>query len=938
MNRTATILITWILLESYAHADYTLVSNTKGSFILFDEHNKALLTLGTVAFKKKWRWTGIEKQEQKKTDVSTTYSYLLDKRRIAWDLSMQTQEKVINLTSTIRSTTPIPLTYIALTLAPDEALKGGSVIIIDTKGKKTRLTIPLKVRQSKKIAQINYLDASNKIKLSVNFSQPVDIHHDQYSRIKLATDIISQETPSFNEISIKFPQKIHFYHSLAELPKQVDHSTWFPFKTKALTRVSLISMQDWLTTPTSPLLTKKGSVLRDGNKKKIWGTNVTYFYVAPEKKNALERTHFFTQLGINSVRMHKLTNPSWEGLGTYKKASEYDKEKMKKFDYWLNTLKESGISYGFSPIWDLMVFEGDKNQLTAYDEIIKANPKKPVTTGLVWFAKDIQDLHIETLTNLLNHKNPYSGLTYANDPALDYIEIQNEENIFFYTFFTAVKKHPTYHKLLNKQFSDWLIKKYKTHSRLVNTWGASSIDAFKKHGALPNEELSKRNINPFLNPWFYDNKATTGYLSKRLQDTAQFLFEKQQNYYHRASKAIRRTGYKGLIVTSNWQAGDKGAHFLNLLGDSTLGIVDRHNYQGGAMGRPGHTAKSGFKLNNTTMLDDPGSAMLSIGMQQVFQRPFMASEWLAVVPSEWAAADTTILAAYGFGLQGWDMSYHFTSDGNNFSNTLDFSSNKYNNRTPVGLGLYPVLSRMVLRGDITEAKPIAIRRLNKEQAIKNSYDFKNTLQQTNDVKSFTGTPHHNALAAGKVLIEFTKEKSSSTIKPWRQKYERANPDGSHTIRSSTNQLAWTYSKNKKDGFIEINSQGTQGIVGFTKDKSYTFNDINIQSHSPYSVILATAKSPTGTLQSDKEVIILAIARAHNTDMNFFGSLIADMGKAPIILEPVKATLQFKRKGVVKVLDHNGVATGKTYPLDSSGVFKLNTERDKTIYYLVSFES
>jgi len=46
---------------------------------------------------------------------------------------------------------------------------------------------------------------------------------------------------------------------------------------------------------------------------------------------------------------------------------------------------------------------------------------------------DIQDLMIEMVVNLLKHKNPYTQATYAKDPALSYIEIHNEDDIFFFT-------------------------------------------------------------------------------------------------------------------------------------------------------------------------------------------------------------------------------------------------------------------------------------------------------------------------------------------------------------------------------------------------------------------------------------------------------------------------------------------------------------------------
>ncbi len=50
---------------------------------------------------------------------------------------------------------------------------------------------------------------------------------------------------------------------------------------------------------------------------------------------------------------------------------------------------------------------------------------------------------IEMVVNLLKHKNPYTGRTYADEPALCFIELQNEDDIFFYTSPGAFNACPT---------------------------------------------------------------------------------------------------------------------------------------------------------------------------------------------------------------------------------------------------------------------------------------------------------------------------------------------------------------------------------------------------------------------------------------------------------------------------------------------------------------
>lgn len=936
-------IILWSAYHQHAVADYTVTNISKGVFLVSDENKQAVAKLHGLSFKPRWQWMGVEENAITESKHTTTYSYLMDNGNIQWKLAMQAQtstptNNTLAITSELSANKTIPLTYIALALSPDKSMNNGRAIITDTAGVKTELNIPLRVKNMSNVRKIQFVHADKTLHFSMSFTSPVDLHIDRSVRIKLVDKEITAENNTVHTATISTPQPLTFYSHAAQLPNDTNHASWFAFTPTSTAEAGAIGMQDWLS-PSDDIAVIDGATIHQNHRaQKVWGTNVEYIDVAPTQKNADKRTRFFAKYGINSVRLHKLTNSSWEGLGNDLSASQYDEKKLSRFDYWLHTLKDHGISYGFSPIWDLRVFDGDKDKLLAYDELVKAKPQKPVTLGLVWFAEDIQNLHIETMVNLLDHKNPHTGLRYANDPALLYFEIQNEENVFFYTFMSHVKKYPSYHKLLAEQFSDWLITKYQTHEQLVNTWGRSAINTFKNEGGLPDEHLDQRNITPVTSPWFHDNQATTGRRAKRLQDTAEFLFDKQNAYYQKAVNAIRATGYNGMIVSSNWQAGHKGAHFLNLLSDADIGIIDRHNYQGGAKGTPGHVMRSGFTNNNQSMLGNPGSGLLSTGMQQVSDRPFMFSEWLSVVPAEAAAADTALVAIYGFGLQGWDASYHFASNGNGFSPQLTYPQDKkFNNLTPVGVGLYPVLSRMVLRGDITEAQTIATRRLNQQQAITNQYDFENTVEQQHDVKSLSGTPSHNALAAGKILAEFTEEPGVSDISDWEKHYLKKNADGSSTITSNTQELKWTYTHDKKSGFVEVNSKGTQGIIGFTKNTRYDFDDVSITPLSDYSVILATAKSPLGTLQSDKEAIIVAIARAHNTNMNIDGSLIANAGEAPIILEPVKATLTFKRKGTIEILDHDGLPTGKKYPIGTQD-FLLDTQRDKTIYYRVSFDS
>lgn len=70
---------------------------------------------------------------------------------------------------------------------------------------------------------------------------------------------------------------------------------------------------------------------------------------------------------------------------------------------------------------------------------------------------------------------------------------------------------------------------------------------------------------------------------------------------------------------------------------------------------------------------------------------------------------------------------------------------------------------------------------------------------------------------------------------------------------------------------------------------------------------------------------------------FAENRIVAKGEPPIVMEPVRATIEIRRPGdpQVHVLDHSGRKTGKTLAA-AGGVIRVDGVRDKTCYYLVSY--
>ncbi len=714
-----------------------------------------------------------------------------------------------------------------------------------------------------------------------------------------------------------------------------DLSAWYPFQAKSTPEAGAIGMQGWLEKPAGKhgrIVRKGGQLVYNGRPIRLWGLNLCFSTCAPEKELADRRAAFYPKYGINSVRLHKFADGhGWAGIQSADSAAEYDPEGLERMDYQVARLKEAGIYVKLSAHFGtIKIGPADKRDVPYAEEFGKFDGRKNRVSAphsALFYSPDLQKLHIRQMVNLLKHRNPHTGLTYAQDPAIAAIEIINEQSVLFYTSMGPLQKSATLRRMATARFCDWLRAKYGSREGLLKAWGAQALDSFKRE--MPQavgEHLDKRNIVPVGNPWFWDPKQLAGSQAFRKQrhlDTLRFLYELQCEAYGRYVKAVRDAGYQGEILASNWQAGRAYSHYYNLHTDYLVGLIDRHNYFGG--GRQG-------SINNASMLRVPGSGMLSAGMQQVADRPFMLSEWIHVFPNEWGAEGPAIIGAYGMGLQGWDVSYLFQNrDGGGFSSRL---GEAWDVTVPQVLGVFPAVARQVLRGDVKESDVLAARRVHVPSLAEGRLGFDDQIGQQHDVKTFDSDKvPARTLAVARSVVEFTRAYHDTPAFDLR-KYEK---DG--VLTSTTGQLRWAAGKQKLDGHFTVDSPATKAVVGFAEGKTFALGDVTIQPRCPFAAIYVTAQGQREDLHSAKALLVVAIARARNTGMKISedGTRLLDKGRGPILMEPVRATITLRRPGSPKVtlLDHDGLPTGRTLQV-KDGAFHIDGAKDCTPYYLVQY--
>ena len=91
--------------------------------------------------------------------------------------------------------------------------------------------------------------------------------------------------------------------------------------------------------------------------------------------------------------------------------------------------------------------------------------------GISFFDPRVFASEKEYAKKLLTHVNPYAGLTYADDPCVAMIEINNENALFNnYHGGTIDGLSDTYATELRKQWNTWLGNKYKSTEDMMKTW------------------------------------------------------------------------------------------------------------------------------------------------------------------------------------------------------------------------------------------------------------------------------------------------------------------------------------------------------------------------------------------------------------------------------------------------------------------------------------
>ncbi len=292
-----------------------------------------------------------------------------------------------------------------------------------------------------------------------------------------------------------------------------------------------------------------------GEPVRFWGVN-RGGWDSMSRKEWQEAARALAKRGVNLVRFH--SGIFYGGNKEGKPKWEVSEEKLDALFYAIAALKEEGIYSHLSLYFPLWLRGPDEKR---FPGIIGNEP--PFMQHVI--NDDFESIYRSWWKKALTERNPYTGMTLGQDPAVMSLELVNENSFFFWTF--PGKVPARYLATLRKEFGDWAAEKYGSLDKAMRAWDGAKVDG---------DDLAKGELG------FPHWSQVPARKSARDKDTVHFLALKQRGWANATIDWMKNDlGFGGLVVVGNWITANAETlepveRWTYLDGDFT----DKHGYFG----------------------------------------------------------------------------------------------------------------------------------------------------------------------------------------------------------------------------------------------------------------------------------------------------------------------------------------------------------------------
>lgn len=377
---------------------------------------------------------------------------------------------------------------------------------------------------------------------------------------------------------------------------------------------------------------------KPGERIRFLGANIVASVHLADRENTDRSARNMAALGYNTVRLHHIDDL----LGSPENSLDFQPEALDRLDYCFHSMKEHGLYI----TTDLYTKRSNRK-----NESVQGGDKN-CFKKLIIFDPRYRENWKEYARRLLTHKNPYTGMTWAEDPALMSICLINEPLPFM--DFT----HPLLQEPVQKGFDAWLKKR--------NLWSEQSR------------------------------------LDRSGPEFMCFVIEANHEFNRDAFRFLREElGYRGLITTNNHRS-----YPLHAVIRDELDIVDNHQYWDHPFFTP-NKQKWGYPVLHcqTSALKAGNWLPRTVMAGRIFGKPYTITEYNFTYPNRYRAEGGPLMGGYA-ALQDWDALYRFSYWGHmkdrivhgNPINRFDIAED------PVSLCAERLIWALFLRGDLAAAE------------------------------------------------------------------------------------------------------------------------------------------------------------------------------------------------------------------------------------------
>lgn len=660
----------------------------------------------------------------------------------------------------------------------------------------------------------------------------------------------------------------------------------------------------------------------DGTQIRFWGTNISMMGVFLEKEDADILVDRIARVGFNLVRIHNIdtyTNNCIFNDGKTSDPRKINENQFNKLCYLISKFKERGIYVYVDMTASRNVNPGEKDiHLQKYLSQMKSKAFAP----LVFFNNDLRDINKDYAKQLYCTKNPYTGLSLAEDPVLAFVDIQNEFGGLTYTGGMIEEGDSYYFAEATAKWNRWLLNKYGSTEKLKSAWRESGKVSLNDKENLTDGTVVFIDDVSLEYPNVMDD--VYNYSKARIDDWKYFMYESWKDYNVDIRDYLKNALGMKCLITSVGSGGTTNfkqpTPYQNA---SEFDYTDAHSYKS-------HPISWGLTVGES--ITSWSSVLMKGGQEQnrflwyygPHDQPFVVGEWQMCYPGI-HSSEGNIFQAIFCSKQEWNpLEYCMIGnfpEWNTQNYVLPDSFQTFYDAAKTSI--QPLAAMVFLHNDI---KPF-----------ENEYYFRITYEESEDDRLLLDQNHFLGLDT-----VYTHSKTAGYYPSSKNKYS-ATPEKLEEALSkqkndemSDDQLYW----NINTGIMTLSSDCSNVAMGYIGDKdiSLDFMDLKVDNYYASVILTSITNEP---LKTARRMVLGAVIEGRDRGLvldDASASTVTKAAEPPMMLKPTFADVTLKTTDNILVypLNESGKRIGEVpVEKDENGFSKFRI--DGTKYQAVHYE-